>query len=121
MLAAAQKAVVSAKSISAFFSLAKSIHSAKDAMLLLNMSMNASTIGLVVAAIAALATTTTILTRRANEAAEAANRAKKAFKEETSELTTMIEVLNDSNMAYEEARKDALEKYRRLSPTTTQN
>jgi tape measure domain-containing protein len=114
-VAAAQKAVVSAKSISAFFSLAKSIHSAKDAMLLLNMSMNASTIGLVVAAIAALATTTTILTRRANEAAEAANRAKKAFNEETAGLRSLIEILNDSNLSYE-ARKDALEKIQEIVP-----
>ncbi|HQK63698.1 MAG TPA: hypothetical protein PLF16_00945, partial [Candidatus Staskawiczbacteria bacterium] len=95
--------------------MAKSIHSAKDAMLLLNMSMNASTIGLVVAAIAALATTTIVLTRRANEAAEAANRAKKAFNEETAGLRSLIEILNDSNLSYE-ARKDALEKIQKIVP-----
>ncbi|MBF1591754.1 MAG: tape measure protein, partial [Prevotella shahii] len=68
---AAQKAQVVIESVSAFFSLAKSVHTAKDAMLLFNMATKANPIGLVVSVIVSAATALYLFSKNAKTASEA--------------------------------------------------
>ena len=78
---AAQKAQVVIESVSAFFSLAKSVHTAKDAMLLFNMATKANPIGLVVSVIASAATALYLFGKSANAASKAQETLNKVQKE----------------------------------------
>lgn len=120
--AAAQKVVAGAQNIAAFLSLTKSIKSAKDAMLLLNMATGASTIGVVAAAIAALTTVIVLFNRKAKETNteieaidSATKKATEKFAEEKAKIEALNTILHDTNQSYKE-RKRALDEIQQLAP-----
>lgn len=114
-VAASQKLVVASGTIKAFLSLARSITSAKDAMLLLNMAFRANPIGLVVSGITALVTVLLTLRRRSSEAAEEVDGIRQAIADETAEVNRLASSLSDSNTS-EDERRDILERLREIAP-----
>lgn len=114
-VAASQKLVVASGTIKAFLSLARSITSAKDAMLLLNMAFRANPIGLVVSGITALVTVLLTLRRRSSEAAEEVDGIRQAIADETAEVNRLASSLSDSNTS-EDERREILGKLRELAP-----
>lgn len=115
-VAAAQKLVTASGSISAFLSLAKSITSAKDAMLLLNMAFKANPIGLAVSAVTTLVTVLLTLRNRSRESAEAADAARQAIADETAEVNRLVTALQDSNTG-EDERGEILARLREIAPS----
>lgn len=114
-VAASQKLVVASGTIKAFLSLARSITSAKDAMLLLNMAFRANPIGLVVSGITALVTVLLTMRRRSREAAEEVYGIRQAIADETAEVNRLASSLSDSNIS-EDERREILGKLRELAP-----
>lgn len=114
-VAASQKLVVASGTIKAFLSLARSITSAKDAMLLLNMAFRANPIGLAVSGITALVTVLLTLRRRSREAAEEVDGIRQAIANETAEVNRLASSLSDSNTS-EDERREILGKLRELAP-----
>lgn len=114
-VAASQKLVVAAGIVKAFFSLARSITSAKDAMLLLNMAFRANPIGLIVSGITALITVLLTLRRRSKEAAEEIDSIRQSIADETAEVNRLASSLTDSNTS-EDERRDILERLREIAP-----
>lgn len=114
-VAASQKLVVAAGTVKAFFSLARSITSAKDAMLLLNMAFRANPIGLIVSGITALITVFLTLRRRSKEAAEEIDSIRQSIADETAEVNRLASSLTDSNTS-EDERRDILERLREIAP-----
>ncbi|HOE33941.1 MAG TPA: hypothetical protein PLG98_11540, partial [Smithella sp.] len=87
-----------------------------------NMSMNASTIGLVVAAIAALTTVIVPFNRKAKETnaemeaiVSATKKATEKFAEEKAKIEALNTILHDTNQSYKE-RKRALDEIQQLAP-----
>lgn len=114
-VAASQKLVVASGTIKAFLSLARSITSAKDAMLLLNMAFRANPIGLAVSGITALVTVLLTMRRRSREAAEEVDSIRQAIANETAEVNRLASSLSDSNTS-EDERREILGKLRELAP-----
>lgn len=114
-VAASQKLVVASGTIKAFLSLARSITSAKDAMLLLNMAFRANPIGLAVSGITALVTVLLTMRRRSREAAEEVDGIRQAIANETAEVNRLTSSLSDSNTS-EDERREILGKLRELAP-----
>ena len=114
-VAASQKLVVASGTIKAFLSLARSITSAKDAMLLLNMAFRANPIGLAVSGITALVTVLLTMRRRSREAAEEVDGIRQAIANETAEVNRLASSLSDSNTS-EDERREILGKLRDLAP-----
>lgn len=86
LTAAAQKAVVTAKEISAFFSLAKGITSAKDAMVLFNTVVKSNPLVLALSALVALGTAVYRYSQNISESAEAIEKVNKAIDEYNQKL-----------------------------------
>ncbi len=114
-VAASQKLVVASGTIKAFLSLARSITSVKDAMLLLNMAFRANPIGLAVSGITALVTVLLTMRRRSREAAEEVDGIRQAIANETAEVNRLASSLSDSNTS-EDERREILGKLRELAP-----
>lgn len=86
LTAAAQKAVVTAKEISAFFSLAKGITSAKDAMVLFNTVVKSNPLVLALSVLVALGTAVYRYSQNISESAEAIEKVNKAIDEYNQKL-----------------------------------
>ena len=112
---AIQAITVSAKNISAFISLARSITTAKDAMALLNLTFRANPIGLVVSGITTLVTVLLTLRKRINDAARAADEARQAIADEAAEVNRLAKSLTDTNTS-EDERREIMERLRELAP-----
>ncbi len=82
--------------VTAFISLIPAIKSAKDAMLLLNMAMNANPIGIVVAAVAALATGLIFLANAQSEEEKAAEDFAKSMADSRKEMEDFNKSIDDS-------------------------
>lgn len=89
-VAAAHKMAAVWGEVSAFLSLTKSITSAKDAMLLLNMATKANPIGLVLGVVAAAATAFGLLSDNTSKAAEMTNK----YGEKATTAITRVESLS---------------------------
>ncbi|MDR3350701.1 MAG: phage tail tape measure protein [Prevotellaceae bacterium] len=112
-----------AGTIKAVIGLAKSVHSVKDAMLLLNMATKANPIGLIVGGIAAVASAVMLFSRRKKDSTEAtlkANRADSQYlqtlAEEKSRITLLSEELKRAETPYER-RKEIIEELRNIQPS----
>ena len=112
---AIQAITVSAKNISAFISLARSITTAKDAMALLNLTFRANPIGLVVSGITTLVTVLLTLRKRINDAARSADEARQAIADEAAEVNRLAKSLTDTNTS-EDERREIMERLRELAP-----
>lgn len=117
-----EKAQIALGAAKAFFELAKSIRSAKDAMLLLNMATKANPIG-IIASIAATAAVSFGLFRDSVEEneeeltglAKATADANEKFSEEAGKIDALKEVLDDNSSSLTQ-KKDAIEKLTAIIP-----
>lgn len=116
LVAAWQKAAVTASSIKAFFELTKCITSAKDAMLLLNMAFKANTIGLVTSIIAGIITALSVFSNKSDDAARAIGDVEQKLIDEQAEVNALSRKLTDANTS-ESERKEILEKLRKIQPS----
>nr|DAX44842.1 MAG TPA: tail tape measure protein [Caudoviricetes sp.] len=119
---AAQKAQVVIESVSAFFSLAKSVHTAKDAMLLFNMATKANPIGLVVSVIASAATALYLFSKSANTASKAQETLNKVQEEaavkaaeEKTKIDLLVSAAKNEKLSIEE-RERAIRKLNSIVP-----
>ena len=119
---AAHKAQAIFQTVSAFFSLAKSIHTAKDAMILFNMTSKANPIGLIVSVIASAAAAFYLFGREvsaAKKAQESLNKIKEEAAGKVSEEKTKIDLLvaaaKNDKLSMDE-RKKAIRKLNDLIP-----
>ena len=115
-----------AGTIKAVIGMAKSVHSVKDAMLLLNMATSANPIGLIVGGIAAVASAVMLFSRRKKEAKEATLKADKAdsqhlqtLAEEKTKISLLSEELKRAETPYER-RKEIIEELRKIQPGLVQ-
>lgn len=92
-VAAAHKIAYMWGEVQAFLSLTKSITSAKDAMLLLNMATKANPIGLILGVVAAAATAFGLFSSKASAAAEAVNKYGENAATTLSRLDTLTQTL----------------------------
>jgi hypothetical protein len=112
-----------AGTIKAVIGLARSVHSVKDAMLLLNMATKANTIGLIVGGIAAVASAVMLFSKRKKEGKEATLRADKAdsqYLQTLAEEKTKISLLSDELKRAETPfarRKEIIEELRKIQPS----
>lgn len=93
-VAAAHKVQAIWGNISAFLSLAKSVTSAKDAMLLFNMAVKANPLGLVLSVVAAAATAFSLFSTKSGEAAEMTNKYGDSAAKTISRVETLSTTLN---------------------------
>lgn len=93
-VAAAHKVQAIWGNISAFLSLAKSVTSAKDAMLLFNMAVKANPLGLVLSVVAAAATAFSLFSTKSGEAAEMTNKYGDSAAKTISRVETLSMTLN---------------------------
>ena len=93
-VAAAHKVQAIWGNISAFLSLAKSVTSAKDAMLLFNMAVKANPLGLVLSVVAAAATAFNLFSTKSGEAAEMTNKYGDSAAKTISRVETLSTTLN---------------------------
>ena len=93
-VAAAHKVQAIWGNISAFLSLAKSVTSAKDAMLLFNMAVKANPLGLVLSVVAAAATAFNLFSTKSGEAAEMTNKYGDSAAKTISRVETLSMTLN---------------------------
>lgn len=93
-VAAAHKVQAIWGNISAFLSLAKSVTSAKDAMLLFNMAVKANPLGLVLSVVAAAATAFSLFSTKSGEAAEMINKYGDSAAKTISRVETLSMTLN---------------------------
>ena len=119
---AAQKAQVVIESVSAFFSLAKSVHTAKDAMLLFNMATKANPIGLVVSVIASAATALYLFSKNAKTASKAQETLNKVQEEaavkaaeEKTKIDLLVSAAKNEKLSIEE-RERAIRKLNSIVP-----
>ena len=119
---AAQKAQAVIESVSAFFSLAKSVHTAKDAMLLFNMATKANPIGLVVSVIASAATALYLFGKSANTASKAQETLNKVQEEaavkaaeEKTKIDLLVSAAKNEKLSIEE-RERAIRKLNSIVP-----
>ena len=120
---AAHKAQAILGSVSAFLSLTKSIHSAKDAMLLFNMTTKANPIGLIISIIASAAAAFYMFSKNVDASAKAQETLNKIQEEaagKTVEQKAKIELLiaaaKNDKLSMED-RKKAIDKLNSLIPT----
>lgn len=93
-VAAAHKVQAIWGNISVFLSLAKSVTSAKDAMLLFNMAVKANPLGLVLSVVAAAATAFNLFSTKSGEAAEMTNKYGDSAAKTISRVETLSMTLN---------------------------
>lgn len=93
-VAAAHKVQAIWGNISAFLSLAKSVTSAKDAMLLFNMAVKANPLGLVLSVVAAAATAFSLFSTNTSEAAEMTTKYGDSAAKTISRVETLSMTLN---------------------------
>lgn len=93
-VAAAHKVQAIWGNISAFLSLAKSVTSAKDAMLLFNIAVKANPLGLVLSVVAAAATAFNLFSTKSGEAAEMTNKYGDSAAKTISRVETLSMTLN---------------------------
>lgn len=93
-VAAAHKVQAIWGNISAFLSLAKSVTSAKDAMLLFNMAVKANPLGLVLSVVAAATTAFSLFSTKSGEAAEMTNKYGDSAAKTISRVETLSMTLN---------------------------
>lgn len=120
---AAHKAQAIFESVSAFVSLSKSVHSAKDAMLLFNMATKANPIGLIVSVIASAAAAFYLFgknTDAATKAQESLNKIQEEAAGRAAEQKVKIDMLiaaaKNDKLSMED-RKKAIDKLNSLIPT----
>ena len=119
---AAHKAQAIFQTVSAFFSLAKSIHTAKDAMILFNMTSKANPIGLIVSVIAS-ATAAFYLFGKSVSSTTKAQEGLNKIKEEASakladeknKIELLLSVAKDETRSIEDRRK-AVQKLNEIIP-----
>ncbi|MDR3133228.1 MAG: phage tail tape measure protein [Prevotellaceae bacterium] len=111
-----------AGTVKAVIGLAKSVHSVKDAMLLLNMATKANPIGLIVGGIAAVASAVMLFSKRKQDGTEATLRADRAdsqylqtLAEEKTRISLLSEELKRAETPYDR-RKEIIEELRRIQP-----
>jgi TP901 family phage tail tape measure protein len=111
-----------AGTVNAVLGLAKSVHSVKDAMLLLNMATKANPIGLVVGGIAAVGSAVMLFSKRKKEGQEATLRADKAdsqylqtLSEERAKISLLSEELKRAETSYDR-RKAIIEELKGIQP-----
>jgi TP901 family phage tail tape measure protein len=111
-----------AGTIKAVIGLAKSVHSVKDAMLLLNMATKANPIGLIVGGVAAVASAVMLFSKRKKDGQEATLRADKAdsqylqtLAEEKTRISLLSEELKRSDTAYDR-RRAIIEELKSIQP-----
>jgi TP901 family phage tail tape measure protein len=111
-----------AGTIKAVIGLAKSVHSVKDAMLLLNMATKANPIGLIAGGIAIAASAIMLFSKRKKESKEATLKADKAdsqylqtLAEEKTRISLLSEELKRAETPYDR-RKEIIEELRRIQP-----
>ena len=119
---AAHKAQAIFQTVSAFFSLAKSIHTAKDAMILFNMTSKANPIGLIVSVIASAAVAFYLFGREvsaAKKAQESLNKIKEEANaklvDEKNKIELLLSVAKDETRSIED-RKKAVQKLNEIIP-----
>lgn len=119
---AAHKAQAIFQTVSAFFSLAKSIHTAKDAMILFNMTSKANPIGLIVSVIASAAAAFYLFGREvsaAKKAQESLNKIKEEanakMTDEKNKIDLLLSVAKDETRSIEDRRK-AVQKLNEIIP-----
>ena len=119
---AAHKAQAIFESVSAFVSLSKSVHSAKDAMLLFNMATKANPIGLIISIIASAAAAFYLFSKNVDAATKAQESLSKIEEEaaaKTAEEKTKIDLLvaaaKNDKLSMDE-RKEAIKKLNDLIP-----
>ncbi len=120
-MSVAQSLVTGASSIQAFFSLAKGIKSAKDAMLLLNLATKANPVGIIVSALAVATTAFFAFRKEVEDTAESigeVERATNKFKASTQAEKTEIDLLfstlkkaKSGTQEYATAKNNILNKY----------
>ena len=93
-VAAAHKVSVIWGNVSAFLSLAKSVRSAKDAMLLFNMAVKANPLGLVLSIVGAAATAFSLFSSKSGEAAEMTTKYGESAATTISRVETLTMTLN---------------------------
>lgn len=104
---AANRIAAIAKSVGAFISLARSITSAKDAMLLFNMATKANPIGLIISLIATAATAFLAFKGSVEEAAETSDKFGESLGKATGRVDTLFDVI-DATSKGSKAQKDAI-------------
>lgn len=119
---AAHKASAIFESVSAFISLSKSIHSAKDAMLLFNMTTKANPVGFIISVIASAAATFYMFSKNVDASAkaqESLNKIQEEAAEKTVEQKSKIELLiaaaKNEKLSMEDRNK-AIQKLNNLIP-----
>ena len=119
---AAHKAQAIFQTVSAFFSLAKSIHTAKDAMILFNMTSKANPIGLIVSVIASAAAAFYLFGREvsaAKKAQESLNKIKEEanakLADEKNKIELLLSVAKNETRSIEDRRK-AVQKLNEIIP-----
>lgn len=115
LTAAAQKVVVTAKEISAFFSLAKSITSAKDAMVLFNIATKSNPIGLLIGLLGGVIASIVRFTKKNDDLTRSIGEQEQAVLNESKQVNSLVLKLTTANTK-EEERKKALEELRRIQP-----
>lgn len=114
--AAAQKVVVTAKEISAFFSLAKSITSAKDAMVLFNIATKSNPIGLLIGLLGGVIAAIVRFTKKNDDLTRSLGEQEQAVLNESKQVNSLVLKLTTANTK-EEERKKALEELKRIQPS----
>lgn len=119
---AAHKAQAILGTVSAFLSLAKSVHSAKDAMLLFNMATKANPIGLIVSVIASAAAAFYLFSKNTDAAAKAQESLSKIEEEaagkaaeEKTKIDLLVAAAKNDKLSMDE-RKEAIRKLNDLIP-----
>ena len=126
LTAAAQKAMALAKSINAFFQLAKGIKTAKEAMVLLNMVTKASPIGLIASVIGAVVGAVWAFSDSTDKAAESTERLEREIGELEQAARDEYTTVNELAYAYEhlatseEERADIMSQLKDISPDLVQ-
>ena len=119
VVAAAQKVMALGQSIAMFIDLAKSITSAKDAMLLFNMATNANPLGLLLSVLASIGVAVWQFSKGADDAAKKMGELEKAAYDEYIEVNRLVGRLQDTNIA-ENERNKLLNKLKGINPDIVQ-
>ncbi|HWV30635.1 MAG TPA: tape measure protein, partial [Dyadobacter sp.] len=122
--AAVQAVAANAGAISAWFSLAKSIKSAGDAMALFNLTTAASPIGIAAAAITGLVLATSLFTEETTEATKAQERANaitEKFNQTKAEESSKVQILTQQIKDESRSREDRNKKLQELIALSPQH
>lgn len=105
LTAVSQQAVASAGNVKAFFELAKSIRSAKDAMLLLNIATKANPLGLILGAISGVIAAVSVFSKKTDEATRSIGEQEQAVVSEGKRINELASQLANANTKTEECKK----------------